>query len=129
MPAVHSAKKGEGLRAAKLAEKNSVRAKSQGRRQEGVGIHPGLAHLASHRDQADAVGVIETDLSGVLDRDEALGGVDLLDQGVQKRGLAAAGAPRDHDGLAATNRLAERTEGIPAVQKRGQTGFGLLFQI
>ena len=58
------------------------------RPQQVVGVHPRLALVAAHRDQAHRIGLIQPDLRRVLDHHQPLRRVDLLDQRVEQGGLA-----------------------------------------
>jgi hypothetical protein len=68
--------------------------------------------------------MVQADFRRILDDHQALGAGDLLDQGVEQRGLAAAGAAGDDDGLAARHGGLEEGDGVALVQQLFELGVG-----
>ena len=95
---VHGLEHVQGLAAANLADDDPVRAHAQG-----VADQIADGHLAASLDvgrarfQAHHMGLLQRELGGVLNGDDALALRNHAGQGVEEGGLAGAGSARDED--------------------------------
>ena len=102
---IHRLEHVEALGTADLAQDDAVRSHAQ-RIPHQVALIDLAGPLGAHRArlQPDHVRLLQLQLRGILDRDDPVGRIDLLGQGVEQGRLAGAGPARDDDVLLGAHR-------------------------
>ena len=126
MAGIDRAQEANAFRPAQFAQHDPVGPKAKRGLKQFVRGDLGFAQFALHRDEADAIFTGQFQLGRIFDQNHALMLRNLAEHGVQKGGLARAGAARDQDCAPLADRLAQEGDrlllrvGHGALRRRAQ---------